>query len=145
MAASIESRVPYLDHELVEFAAALPPRAKLRGWRTKVVLRDALRTLVPEEIITRRKMGFPVPIGRWLRSEHWPLVEEFVMGPRARARGLFDPSYVRRLAIEHRDGLANHGDRLWLLINLEMWQRIFIEREDPMSVLNPSHAHMSAA
>ena len=145
MAASIESRVPYLDHELVEFAAALPPRAKLRGWRTKVVLRDALRTLVPEEIITRRKMGFPVPIGRWLRNEHWPLVEEFVMGPRVRARGLFDPGYVRRLAIEHRDGLANHGDRLWLLINLEMWQRIFIEREDPISVLNPSHAHMSAA
>jgi asparagine synthase (glutamine-hydrolysing) len=145
MAASIESRVPFLDHELVEFAAALPSRCKLRGWQTKVVLRQALRTLIPEEILTRRKMGFPVPIGRWLARDHWPLVEEFVIGPRARQRGWFNPIVLARMAREHRDGVADHGDRLWLLINLEMWQRIFLEHEDPMALLTPAHRHMSAA
>src|SRR6266571_6433348 len=68
MAASVESRVPFLDHELVEHVAALPGRLKLRGWQTKAVLRAALRDLVPREILTRRKMGFPVPVGRWLRG-----------------------------------------------------------------------------
>ncbi len=129
MAASIESRVPYLDHEFVEHVVALPSRYKLRGWQTKAVLRAALRDLVPPQILTRRKMGFPVPVGRWLRGSCWPVVEEFVLGPRALQRGLFEPSFVRRLAVEHRTGRADHGDRLWLLANLEIWQRIFLDGE----------------
>src|SRR5438876_1137776 len=83
MAASIESRVPYLDHELVEHVAAIPGRFKLRGWQTKAVLRAALRDLVPRQILTRRKMGFPVPLGKWLRGPFWPVVQEFVLGPQA--------------------------------------------------------------
>jgi len=85
MAASVESRVPFLDHELVEHVVGMPARFKLRGWRTKAVLRDAVRDLVPREILRRPKMGFPVPVGRWLRGPFWPLVEEFVLG-RARSR-----------------------------------------------------------
>src|SRR2546430_4690884 len=81
MAASIESRVPYLDHEFVEHAAAIPGRSKLRGWQTKAVLRAALRDLVPREILTRRKMGFPVPVNRRYRDRFWPVVREFVVGP----------------------------------------------------------------
>ena len=131
MAASIESRVPFLDHEFVEYAAAMPSRFKLRGWRTKAVLREALRDVLPREILTRRKMGFPVPIGRWFRGPFWPIIEEFVLGPRALKRGLFVPSMLRRLAEEHRAGIREHGDRLWLLVNLEIWQRIFLEGEDP--------------
>jgi asparagine synthase (glutamine-hydrolysing) len=130
MAASIESRVPFLDHEFVEHAAGLPGRLKLRGWRTKAVLRAALRTLVPQEILTRRKMGFPVPVGRWFRGAFGPLLDEFVLGPRALSRRLFDPSVLRHLVREHRTGAGEHGDRLWLLVNLEMWQRIFIDGED---------------
>jgi asparagine synthase (glutamine-hydrolysing) len=129
MAASIESRVPFLDHEFVEHAVSIPGRFKLRGWQTKAVLRAALRGLVPPEILTRRKMGFPVPVGRWLRGPFWPLVEEFVLGPRAATRGLFDPAALRRLTAEHRCGQASHGDRLWLLINLEIWQRVFMDGE----------------
>jgi asparagine synthase (glutamine-hydrolysing) len=129
MAASVESRVPYLDHELVEHVAAIPGRLKLRGLTTKAILRDALRDVVPPSILARRKMGFPVPVGRWLRDGFWPVVEEFVLGPRARARGLFDPAFVTRLAQEHRAGRAQHGDRLWLLVNLEIWQRVFIDGE----------------
>jgi asparagine synthase (glutamine-hydrolysing) len=135
MAASVESRVPYLDHAFVEYAAALPGRLKLRGWQTKAVLRAALRDLVPREILERRKMGFPVPVGRWLRGSFRPLVDELVLGPRARARGLFEPSAVRQLAEEHRRGTADHGARLWLLANLEIWQRIFLDGDDPSLVM----------
>src|SRR5437870_5717097 len=134
MAASVESRVPFLDHELVEHALGIPARVKLRGWRTKAVLRAALADCVPRTILTRRKMGFPVPVGRWLRAEFWPIVEEFVLGPRALARGLFRPAALRRLAEEHRAGAERHGDRLWLLANLEIWQRIFLDGEDPADI-----------
>ena len=130
MAASVESRVPFLDHEFVEHAMAIPTRFKLRGWRTKAVLRAALRDVVPRAILTRRKMGFPVPVGRWLRGRFWPVVEAFVLGPRAMARGMFDPEAVRRMAEAHRRGAEEHGDRLWLLLTLELWHRVFVDGED---------------
>ncbi len=134
MAASIESRVPFLDHTLVEHVVRMPAALKLRGWQTKAVLRAALEHVVPRPILTRRKMGFPVPVGRWLRGPFWPVVEEFVLGPRAMARGLFDAARLRQLAGEHRAGIANHGDRLWLLVNLEIWHRVFVDGEDAAAV-----------
>ena len=127
MAASIESRVPFLDQPLVEYAAALPARFKLPAWKTKLVLREAVRGMVPPPILRRRKMGFPVPIGAWLRGPFRSLVDDLVLGPRALARGLFVPAVLRRLAEEHWSGAANHGERLWLLANLEIWQRVFLE------------------
>ena len=135
MAASIESRVPFLDHEFVERVVAMPGRVKLRGWQTKAVLREAVRDVVPREILTRRKMGFPVPVGRWLRGPFRPLVNELVLGPRALERGLFDPGALRRLVASHRAG-AEHGDRLWLLINLELWQRMFLDGEDAAGIID---------
>ena len=139
MAASIESRVPFLDHELVEHVAALPRNLKLRGLTTKAVLREALRGLVPRPILARRKMGFPVPLGRWLRGPFRPLVQEFVLGTRALGRGRFDPAFLRRLVGEHEAGTADHGDRLWLLLNLEIWQRVFVEGQDPASLEPPGN------
>jgi len=135
MAASIESRVPFLDHELVEEVAVMPGRLKLRGWQTKAVLRAAVEDVVPREILTRRKMGFPVPVGRWLRGPFRSLVDDLVLGRRALARGLFDPARLRRLVHAHRSGAAEHGDRLWLLINLEIWQRMFLDGEDTSGVM----------
>lgn len=137
MAASLESRVPYLDHELVEYVAAIPGPTRLHGWQTKAVLRAALRDLLPREILSRRKMGFPVPMGRWLGGPFWHVVEEFVLSERALARGLFHPPCLRRFADEHRSGRRDHGARLWLLINLEIWQRIFVDGEDPCTVYQP--------
>jgi asparagine synthase (glutamine-hydrolysing) len=134
MAASVESRVPFLDHEFVERVVTIPGAYKLRGWRTKAVLRAALADLVPKEILTRRKMGFPVPVGRWLRGAFRPVVDELVTSERAARRGLFEAAALRRLAEEHRAGAAEHGDRLWLLANLEIWQRIFVDGEDPAAV-----------
>src|SRR2546426_2419 len=130
MSASIESRVPFLDRTVVEYAAATPGRFKLAGWRTKAVLREAVRDLVPPSILTRPKMGFPVPLDPWFRGRFWPVVEEFVLGPRALRRGMFVPSELRRLAEEHRSGAGRHAERLWLLVNLEIWQRIFLDGED---------------
>jgi asparagine synthase (glutamine-hydrolysing) len=145
MAASIESRVPFLDDDIIEYAAALPSRFKLRGWRTKAVLRDAVRDVIPPEILTRRKMGFPVPIGSWLRGRFRPIVEEFVLSGRARHRGLFDPFALRRLAAEHQAGTAEHGDRLWMLVNLEIWQRIFCDGEAAGDVMRPVRRTQTAA
>jgi asparagine synthase (glutamine-hydrolysing) len=108
----------------------MPARFKLRGWTTKAVLREAVRDVVPRTILTRRKMGFPVPVGRWLRGPSWPLVEELVLSARALDRGLFERSAIRRLAEDHRAGVERHGDRLWLLVNLELWHRIFVDGED---------------
>ena len=133
MAASIESRVPFLDHTFVERVVALPTRCKLRGWRTKAVLREAMRDLVPRSILHRPKMGFPVPVGRWLRGPFSALIDDLVLSPRTLARGLFRPEALERLAAEHRAG-ANHGQRLWLLANLELWQRIFLDGEEPSSL-----------
>ena len=140
MAASIESRVPYLDHELVEYTMSIPASRRLSGFRTKAILRDAVRDVVPRSILERRKMGFPVPLGRWLRDPARPILDELVLGPRALARGLFEPAVLRALVADHRLGEADHGERLWLLINLEIWQRLFFDREEPSSVAEVLHA-----
>jgi len=145
MAASVESRVPYLDHKLVEYGMALPADSKLRGWQTKFILREVLRDFVPAEILKRRKMGFPVPIGRWLRSSFGSIANEFITSPRAAERRLFKSPLVRQLAEEHRSGRREHGPRLWLLMNLEIWQRIFLDGEDAESIVNPVLRHSVAA
>ena len=134
MAASIESRVPFLDHPLAEFAAALPDRLKLRGWTTKHVLRAAMRDILPPAILERRKMGFPVPVGRWLRGPYRWMLDEYVLGDRSTARALFEPAALQQLVAEHLAG-ENHSERLWSLINLEVWHRIFIDGENAGDVM----------
>jgi asparagine synthase (glutamine-hydrolysing) len=130
MAASIESRVPFLDHKLVEYTARLPERFKIRGKKTKWILREAMRGILPDEILTRRKMGFPVPLGRWLRNEFRTVVDEYVLHERALGRGIFAPSSVREIVAEHDSGAINHAEKLWSLINFEIWARQFIDGEN---------------
>jgi asparagine synthase (glutamine-hydrolysing) len=144
MAASIESRVPYLDHRLVEHVTAIPGRFKLRGWQTKAVLRAALHDLVPRQIRTRRKMGFPVPVNRWFRDRFSSVVSEFVLSPRALERGLFQAAFLRGLAQEHRAGSGEHGLRLWLLVNLEIWHRIFVDGEAVADVMQPKEVRCAS-
>jgi asparagine synthase (glutamine-hydrolysing) len=128
MAASIESRVPFLDHKLVEFAASLPTSMKLRGLQTKYILRRAMKGKLPAQILSRKKMGFPVPVGKWLRSAFAHIVDEYVLSERARERGIFDHEYVSELATRHKAG-EDHTERLWALINFEIWQRRFFDNE----------------
>ena len=128
MAASIESRVPFLDHKLVEYTARLPERMKLRGLTTKYILRRAMKGLLPQEIISRSKMGFPVPVGSWFRGQFRHLIDEYVLGERATSRRLFDETFVRQLVARHMNG-ENHSERLWALLNFEMWLRQFVDGE----------------
>ncbi len=129
MAASVESRVPFLDHKLVEFTARMPREMKLRGGATKWVLREAMKGILPTEIIDRPKMGFPVPIGGWFRGKFKHIVDEYVLGARALKRGIFDAAFVKKLVAEHNAG-ENHDERLWSLVNFEIWQRRFIDKEN---------------
>jgi asparagine synthase (glutamine-hydrolysing) len=129
MAASIESRVPFLDHELVEFAATLPDEWKLSGWTTKRVLREAMKGLLPRAILERPKLGFPVPFGNWMRGSWNEVAREVLLDPASRERGIIDPPAVERLLRDHAEGRTNGGDRIWSLLNLELWYRTFIDGE----------------
>lgn len=130
MAASLESRVPFLDHKLVEFTSSLPERLKLRGWTTKYVLRQSMKGVLPPAILDRPKMGFPVPLGSWFRGAYASVLDEYVLSSRAAERGIFNAQFVRSLVEQHRRGEANHSERLWALVNLEMWFRRFIDGEN---------------
>jgi asparagine synthase (glutamine-hydrolysing) len=136
MAASIESRVPFLDHPFTEWVAALPQTMKLRGTTTKWILREAMKGKLPSRILDRKKMGFPVPVGAWLRGAWRPLLDEYVVGSRARERGLFDGAAVDRLVREHVAGV-NHSERLWALLTFEIWARVFLDGEAPWSLELP--------
>ena len=128
MAASIESRVPFLDHKLVEFTAKMPREMKLRGATTKWILREAMKGILPAEILDRPKMGFPVPVGNWFRGEFKHIVDEYVLGRRALDRDIFDSTQVRSLVARHNTG-EDHDERIWALVNFEIWQRRFIDGE----------------
>ena len=133
MAASIESRVPFLDHKLVEFTARMPVNMKLRGKTTKFLLRKAMQGILPAEILSRPKMGFPVPVGTWFRTSHKHLIQEYLLSERAAARGIFAPDAIRELVAKHMAG-ANCDLQLYSLLNLEIWNRQFIDGESPSAL-----------
>lgn len=133
MAASIESRVPFLDHKLVEFTASLPQRMKLRGSTTKYILRESMKNVLPEQILSRPKMGFPVPVGSWFRGAWRGIVDEYVLSERAVNRGIFNWPFVESLVRRHQAG-EDHTERLWSLVNFEMWQRQFFDGESATDV-----------
>jgi len=143
MAASVESRVPFLDHVLVEYAAKIPSRLKTRGLNGKRILKAAVEDLLPKSIIYRRKMGFPTPWRLWLKGPQFNAIEKLLLDPRTLRRGLFKPGGVRRLFDEHRLRSRDHSNRIWRLLNLELWHRVFIDREDTLSI-NAESAPMEA-
>jgi asparagine synthase (glutamine-hydrolysing) len=141
MATSIESRVPFLDHKLVEYAATLPDAWKLQGWTTKRVLREAMKGLLPESILNRPKMGFPVPFAGWTRGAWNSVARDILLDRRARQRGILEPRAVDHLLRAHADGRTEGGDRIWTLLNLELWHRTFIDGEGVQTL---PHAHSVA-
>ncbi len=126
MQASLEARAPFLDHQLAEFAATIPFNLKLKGSRTKHILKEAARGLLPDEIIERKKHGFGLPLGAWLRRDIAP-VRDILLSRRARERGLLQMSVVERLISEHETGRRDHSRQLWALLTLEEWQRQFVD------------------
>jgi len=127
MAVSLEARSPFLDHHVIEFAASLPERFKLRGLTTKYLLKKILRKLLPSENLNRRKMGFGVPIGHWFRGTMQPFLREVLLSERASRRGLFKPEVVRSLIDEHARAERDHSHQLWTFLMLELWFQRFID------------------
>jgi asparagine synthase (glutamine-hydrolysing) len=144
MAASIESRVPFLDHHLVEFAARLPVDRKLAGFSTKKILRDAVRDVLPREILDRPKMGFPVPFASWIRNEWRDVACGVLLDRRSRERGLISPSAVERLlaqaAAPSAPWTGQDADAIWGLLNLELWHRTFIDGDGIQTLPAPQAA-----
>jgi len=125
---SLEVRVPFLDHALVEYAFSLPGEVKLRGKTTKWILKEAFKDILPMEILNRRKHGFDVPVGEWFKNELRDLIEDACSETVANRRGLFDPRQVRRVIMDHQDGKRDYNNQLWILLSLELWQRQYLDR-----------------
>jgi asparagine synthase (glutamine-hydrolysing) len=127
MAYSVEGRSPFLDHHLMEFAAALPPALKLRGARGKVILKSALAGILPADILERPKMGFGVPLAQWFRTDLRNLPSELLLGRDSRVHTYVRPAAIERMIAEHHQGSADHSLRLWVLLQLEHWHREVVE------------------
>jgi asparagine synthase (glutamine-hydrolysing) len=129
MAASVESRVPFLDHKVVEFALSIPSQYSIRALSGKRVLQEIAHDLLPASILHRRKMGFPTPWSGWLAGRQLDELEQTLAAPRSAERGFLQPETLKRLFAEHRAGVRDNTDRIWRLLNLELWTRIFIDRD----------------
>jgi asparagine synthase (glutamine-hydrolysing) len=129
MAASIESRVPFLDHILVDFATNIPEHIQLKGLTGKNVLKKAVADLLPHSILHRPKLGFPTPWSGWLAGPQMDFIEQTLLEPRSLSRGLFKKNAIEVMFREHRAKYRDHYDRIWRLLNLELWHRVCLEKE----------------
>ena len=127
MAVSLEVRAPFLDPRVAEFAASLPCNYKLRGVKTKYILKKAVHDLLPAFVTRRGKKGFGVPVAEWLKVKLRPLARDLLSPERVRRAGVFDPDFVARLQDEHERGVANHRKLLWTLLMFELWHESFVE------------------
>lgn len=143
MANSLETRSPLLDHLLIEFVQTIPAQFKLNGHQTKFILKEAVRGLVPEEIINRKKHGFSVPIATWFKRELKGMVSDVLMDGTTRARGLFDERAVKRIFREHQEGRRDNSRHLWQLLVLELWYRTFIDREPAIHFSGAKHLRLT--
>jgi asparagine synthase (glutamine-hydrolysing) len=131
MAVSLENRVPFLDHKLVEFGASIPLKYRYHKLIPKYPLRMCLKNRLPDSVLNRPKEGFTLPVGDWFRNELKEQVHEIILGKSARARGIYNVSEIRRLWDAHQQG-AEHTERLWSMISLELWHREFIDDFRPV-------------
>ena len=120
-------RSPLLDHQLVEFMATLPSHMKIRRGELKYILRRIAGDFLPREIVTREKQGFMFPIAYWFRNELYPFVREYLLNSTLVKAGIFREDYLRRLLEEHRQNRFDHHVRLWMLLNVAIWQVMYIE------------------
>lgn len=127
MAATLEARVPYLNVELVELAARMPPELKLKGMKRKYILKRAAEKLLPRDVVWRKKAGFSAPVRAWLRGALRPMVEDLLSEETIRRRGLFDSREVRRIIDANSSGREDYNLQVFQLLNFEIWQRTFID------------------
>jgi asparagine synthase (glutamine-hydrolysing) len=133
MANSLEVRCPFSDQELVEFALGLPSKMKLRGLDTKWIVKEAMRGILPEEILRRKKMGFAPPLPKWVNRELKPLIAGMLDSATIERRGIFRPDSVARLLRDHSEGRRDNSMQIWSLLMIEVWQRMYMDGEsEPM-------------
>jgi asparagine synthase (glutamine-hydrolysing) len=128
MAHSIESRVPLLDNEVISFASTLPAAMKIRNGRRKHILKEVAASLLPREILERRKQGFGVPLDVWFRGNLRELFADTLLSPASLQRGYFQPAFVKRIVNEHLAGTRDHALRLWQLVVFDRWHERYVER-----------------
>jgi asparagine synthase (glutamine-hydrolysing) len=134
MAHSLETRSPLVDYKLVEYAASIPADLKLRGRTLKHILKRVAGQYLPQELIHRPKQGFGFPLALWMKNELRTVMRELFARSRFVELGVFDGDYVSALLHEHLSGKADHNFRLWILINLEIWYRLYFENETPATM-----------
>jgi len=128
MAANLEVRVPFLNRQMIEFAARMPPDLKLRGFKRKYILKRALEESLPRDVVWRRKAGFGAPIRSWLRGALRPLVDDLLSAETVGRRGLFRPEEVRRIVDQNASGREDFSLQVFQLLNLELWHRQFMDK-----------------
>src|ERR1039457_7650 len=138
MAASIESRVPFLDHMLVEFATRIPGEVQIDGLAGKRILKKAVEDLLPHSILYRQKLGFPTPWSGWLAGPRLETIREMLLEPRSLNRGYFRREAIEKLFDEHRAKHRDNYDRIWRLLNLELWHRVCLEGESHGEIGEPA-------
>jgi len=127
MAASLETRAPLLDQNLIDFVTRIPAALKIVGDETKYILKRAVKDLIPEEIMTRPKQGFGIPIPKWINQELRGRIRDVLNDPLTRQRGYFNSSYVQLLLNEHERNRRDHSKALWTLFMLELWHRRYLD------------------
>ncbi|QNJ92810.1 asparagine synthase (glutamine-hydrolyzing) [Mycolicibacterium fluoranthenivorans] len=135
MAASVEGRMPLLDHQLAEYAARLPASLKATPRSTKIVIREIARRRLPATLLSRKKIGFAVPVAPWFRGSLGDVLERLTFGPQARPDPLVDPEWVRRALALHRSGHYDFGKELWSVLTLDVWARLFLDGAEPASLI----------
>jgi asparagine synthase (glutamine-hydrolysing) len=140
MAVSLEVRAPFLDPRVAEFAASLPVNYKLRGRKSKYILKQAAAPLLPPFVTKRGKKGFGVPVAEWLKGKLRPLARDLLSPERLRRNGLFNADYVEQLQAEHERGAANHRKLLWTLLMFELWHESFVETARRIETSVTSHS-----
>ena len=127
MGASVEARVPFLDHHVVEFAARLPRQYKVKGLRTKILLKKLAERYAPKELIYRRKVGFTLPLSDWMVGPMQPLIRNVLMSDQSLSRNYFRPEIVRKIVDEHMDRKVDREQGIWVLFALEIWHRLYVD------------------
>jgi len=123
MASSLEVRVPFLDHHLVEWALRLPPHQRIDGHEGKAILKKALAPRLPKDILYRPKKGFDMPVDRWLRQDH-SILSDFLASKHWQESEIFQPKNIRRLITDHQSGKMNYGQEIWSLVMFDAFLRV---------------------
>ena len=126
MGASIEARMPFMDHTLIEYVSSLPDRFRIRGRQDKWILRQVASQLIPKSIINRPKVGFRVPVNEWFQSSMRDYLVESLTGAASVTRDYYDGDELNRILGEHTSGRQNHEKLLWTLLTLEVWHREYL-------------------